>query len=41
MAKAFGDQAVYLACAAMILAWGLISLGLREIGPRRPKPIVG
>jgi len=41
MAKAFGDQAVYLACAAMILAWGFISLGLREIGPRRPKPIVG
>ncbi len=39
MAKAFGQVAVYLVCAAMILVWGIISFGLKELGPRRPKPI--
>lgn len=37
MAKAFGQTAVYIVCAAMILVWGIISFGLRELGPRRPK----
>jgi predicted MFS family arabinose efflux permease len=37
MAKAFGATAVYWACAAAILVWGIISLGLRELGPRRPR----
>lgn len=39
MAKAFGQTAVYLVCAAMILVWGIISFGLKELGPRKPKPI--
>lgn len=39
MAKAYGQVAVYLVCAAMILVWGIISFGLKELGPRRPKPI--
>jgi predicted MFS family arabinose efflux permease len=34
MARAFGDQAVYWACAATILVWGIISVGLKELGPR-------
>ena len=34
MARAFGDQAVYWACAATILVWGIISLGLKELGKR-------
>ncbi len=38
MAKAFGQTAVYLVCAAMILVWGIISVGLKELGPRKPKP---
>jgi len=38
MAKAFGQTAVYLVCAAMILVWGIISFGLKELGPRKPKP---
>jgi MFS family permease len=38
MAKAFGPQAVYVACAATIGVWGIISLGLREPGPRRSPP---
>ena len=37
MAKAFGSSAVYLACAATILLWGMISFGLRELGPRHPR----
>ena len=37
MAKAFGAAAVYWACAAAILVWGIISLGLKELGPRRPR----
>ena len=35
MARHFGEHAVYLACAATILVWGIISIGLKEIGPRR------
>ena len=38
MAQAFGPDAVYWACAGIILVWGIISFGLKEIGPRRPKP---
>ncbi|WVN41676.1 MFS transporter [beta proteobacterium MWH-UniP1] len=38
MAKAFGETAVYLVCAATILVWGIISFGLKELGPRKPKP---
>ena len=34
LAKAFGAQAVYIARAATIGLWGIISLGLRELGPR-------
>jgi predicted MFS family arabinose efflux permease len=34
MARAFGDQAVYWACAATILVWGIISVGLKELGKR-------
>lgn len=37
MAKSFGEAAVYIACAATILVWGIISFGLRELGPRKPK----
>jgi len=37
MAKAFGSSAVYLACAATILLWCMISFGLRELGPRHPR----
>ena len=37
MAQAFGETAVYWASAATILVWGIISFGLKEIGPRRPK----
>jgi MFS family permease len=39
MAKTFGEAAVYIACAATILVWGIISFGLRELGPRKPKAI--
>jgi MFS family permease len=35
MARTFGDQAVYWACAATILVWGIISAGLKELGPRK------
>lgn len=34
MARSFGDQAVYWACAATILVWGIISFGLKELGKR-------
>lgn len=34
MARSFGDQAVYWACAATIFVWGIISFGLKELGPR-------
>ncbi len=34
MARSFGDQAVYWACAATILIWGIISFGLKELGKR-------
>lgn len=34
MARAFGEQAVYWACAATILVWGIISFGLKELGKR-------
>jgi MFS family permease len=40
MASQLGPQAVYWVCAAAILVWGIISFGLKEIGPRRPKPAV-
>ena len=36
MVKSFGEQAVYWACTSMIIVWGIISFGLKEIGPRRP-----
>lgn len=38
MAKAFGSAAVYWACAGTILVWGIISFGLKELGPRTPRP---
>ncbi|MBU3725467.1 MAG: MFS transporter [Burkholderiaceae bacterium] len=38
MTKAFGPAAVYWACAATILVWGMISFGLKELGPRTPRP---
>ena len=38
MAKAFGPAAVYWACAGTILVWGIISSGLKELGPRTPRP---
>ncbi len=34
MARTFGEQAVYWACAATILVWGIISFGLVELGRR-------
>jgi len=37
MVKSFGEQAVYWACTSMIIVWGIISFGLKEIGPRRPR----
>jgi MFS family permease len=40
MTKAFGPEAVYWACAAAILVWGIISAGLIELGPRKPTPSV-
>lgn len=36
MARSFGEHAVYWACTATILVWGIISFGLKEPGPRRP-----
>lgn len=38
MAKVFGEQAVYWACAATIVVWGIISFGLKELGRRPPRP---
>jgi predicted MFS family arabinose efflux permease len=38
LAGALGPQAVYWVCAGAIAVWGIISFGLNEIGPRRPKP---
>jgi len=38
LARLAGPEGVYWACAAAILVWGIISAGLVEIGPRKPKP---
>lgn len=38
LASVLGSQGLYWACAGAIAVWGIISFGLREIGPRSPKP---